>query len=108
METATLNPEQVRRLDGLRNRQTRYELVLVAPAGRYLVAYCVRKGKIGALAALRARVAYLGRFVSGPRPLGADWDRVDKAWVIGGARVHWSGRTQRDAIMHGELSYIGD
>lgn len=104
-----LTAQQTQRLEGLRNRSTRYEVIAEYAGGSWLVGYTARTGKGGLMAVVRRNDCELIErlevgeestcSVSGGR-LGA---RLDMSH---GAVVRFSGRTQREAIISGELDRI--
>lgn len=101
------------KLAALHNRATRYEVVAIKqePIGetRVLIGYTARHSRHGLLAACRQRgevmIKALGLNDTSmlfPAKRAADGFDIDK-WSI-----RFSGRTQRDAILEGELQYVGD
>lgn len=104
----TLSPTQQAQLARLHDGPTRYEAVLTLADGRrFLVGYAARHSKAGLVAMIRQ---------NGPAILALMPDLTDEhrmtwkapAFDFGnGARVGWSGRTQRDAIMGGTLPFVG-
>jgi hypothetical protein len=104
---ASLTPEQVRKLERIKFHPTRYEIELVKPDGTaMLVCYSSRRSISGLLRAMRDRWAQIVRAgnISG---IGY---RIGKARAYSfenGVVIRFSGRTQRDAIMRGELPFIG-
>ncbi len=106
----TLTPAQMASLERLKNYPTRHEAVLSKPDGsQVLLAYTPRKSIRGLLDAAQDR----GKDVVAHLAL-ADDARMEAAkgkqelHFSDGSRIHFSGRTQRDAIMEGSLAYIGD
>ena len=98
----TLSSEQHAQLARLHNAPTRYEAVLTLADGRrFLVGYSPRHSKAGLLAAIQR----VGPAILAKMPDLTDEHRM--TWKAAGfdfgngARVAWSGRTQRDAIMSG-------
>ena len=101
-----LTAEQTRKLERLQNCATRYEAVVIRQDGeKRLVAYSGRKSRAGLLSAVQQRgqavIAFLGLSDSDQMT----WRNGEFALGTGHA-IRWSGRTQRDAIMQGELTYI--
>lgn len=100
---------QTRQLERIQHHATRYEVRLTLPDGRaMLICYTPRKNKTGLLIAMQER----GEKILSIMPEMPDSCRVsyDKAlgFVFGnGASVAFSGRTQRDCILTGELPFIG-
>jgi hypothetical protein len=95
-----------RKLASLQNRATRYELVASHPDGRrFLVAYCGRKNRQGLFSAVAGRAAAMTALT------GDESIHFGKRAADGGTMGEWtirfSGRTQRDCYLEGELEYIG-
>jgi hypothetical protein len=106
---APLTAEQLRKLDRLRHFATRYEIEIVPPNGAaMLVCYTPRRTMRGFMEALSERWAPI--IATGIVPQDMKGERIGR--TIGyrfenGAIIRFSGRTQRDAIMSGELTFIG-
>ncbi len=100
-------PEQLRRIARLKNRDTLYEAEIVrADGARVLLAYC-RKSGSGLREALRKRTEAVVRFLGGPKAI--TWGRgTAPVEIEGGGSIRFSGRTERDAIVEGELPYVGN
>jgi len=105
-----LTDQQQRQLERIKHYATRYEVKLTLPDGRaMLVCYTPRKSRAGLLGALQSRgEAILAHMPGLPDDARLTYDKAQGFGLGNGARVAFSGRTQRDAIMAGELSYIGD
>jgi hypothetical protein len=105
-----LTEEQIRRLERLRNCWTNYEVEVALPDGRkMLVCYTQRRSLSGLLSAIFDRWQPISR-VTGlpPDDPCAYRDKNRKEYVLeDGSVVRFSGRTQREAIISGELPYIG-
>ena len=97
----------IERLSLLRNYATRYEAICVsADARRALVAYSGRHSFQGLVAAVRRNGAAVAAF------LGLDDTAImsrkgARLAFSNGAMIEWSDRTQRQAIMEGELPWVG-
>jgi len=97
------------KLEAIRHYATRYEVALSCSDGRrMLVCYTPRKSRAGLLDAIQSR----GRTILAHLPDLPDDARTTYAAATGfslgdGARVHFTGRTQRDSICNGELPFIG-
>jgi hypothetical protein len=97
------------KLERIQNYATRYEVALSLDDGRkLLVCYTPRKNRAGLLSAIQNR----GRAILAHMPDLSDDARMSYAAATGfnlgdGHRVHFTGRTQRDAICSGELDFIG-
>ena len=101
---------QTRQLERIKYYATRYEVRLTLPDGRaMLVCYTPRKSKAGLLDALQSRgKAILALMPEMPEDSRLTYTKAQGFALGNGARVAFSGRTQRDAIMAGALPYIGD
>jgi hypothetical protein len=106
---ASLTPDQIRKLERIKFHSTRYEIELVKPDGTaMLVCYSSRRSISGLIRAIRDRWAPIVR--AGNIPEGAIGYRIGSARAYNfenGTIIRFSGRTQRDAIMRGELPFIG-
>jgi hypothetical protein len=97
------------RLNRLRNFVTRYEVALTFADGRkMLVCYTPRKNKAGLLSCIQSR----GNAILAQMPDLSDdarltYDKTTGFDLGNGCRVHFTGRTQRDAISNDELGFIG-
>ena len=101
-----LTTEQVAKLTRLQNHATRYEAVVERHDGtKRLLAYSGRKSRQGLLAAIRQRGQAVLAFLALSETDQMTWEKGAFALGTGNA-IRWSGRTQRDAIMEGELPYI--
>jgi len=100
-----MTPEQERKLARLKNYRSAYELILTNGTVRYLVCYTSRKSKIGAYRAAQKRFDSLMKATGGISPWVAKPTEVfhGDEW-----RIYFSGRTQREAILAGELPFIGN
>lgn len=102
-----LTEAQSAALGRLHHGPTRYEAVLVLPGGdRRLIGYTPRKSKPGLLRAAQR----VGRQIVATAAITDDAQMTWRAGGFdlgGGARIEFSGRTQRDAIHGGELAWIG-
>jgi len=95
------------KLDRLKNYRTRYELIASHPDGRkLLIRYTARQGRRGLLDALTMDAARVCQV------LGADDIHWGKRAADGGHMGEWtvkfSGRTQREAILGGELPFYAN
>lgn len=91
----------------LAHQSTRYEIVLtLADGSRLLVGYTPRKSQTGMLSAVqRVGAAILGFMPDLTNDHRMTW-RKGGFDMGNGARIAWSGRTQRDALQHGPLPYV--
>jgi hypothetical protein len=95
------------KLERLRNYSTRYELAISHADGRrYLVAYSPRNNRRGLFDAVRGRGAAIVALT------GADdmvfGNRAADGATVGAWTIRFTQRTQREAYIEGELSYVGD
>jgi hypothetical protein len=105
-----LSPEQIRKLDRIQGRRTLYEMAVIrADGAKALVCYtsppsrrfmwdviCKRSDKI---------LAFSGAAQNGERM--AFLGKAKEVKIGNGAIIRLTGRTQRDAIIEGELPYVG-
>lgn len=108
MATQSLAPALRWRLDRLRDNPTTYEVVVIRPDGRRrLLAYTRRaKHLLRRAAARRARDVAI--FVCVRDVVLTNVPKQDAVRIIGGGEVRFSGRTERAAIMEGELPDVRD
>jgi hypothetical protein len=93
------------RLARLANHHTRYELIAVSPEGRrVLLGYTARRSRSGLRAMLRQNAPSVVA-VCGSDSFGLAKRAADGA-TVGAWRVVFSGRTQREAIIAGELPFV--
>lgn len=99
-----MTEKQIKQLERIKNRRTLYEVVLLMPDGReFLAFYCVRTY-------LRLSVAAENRYEELKGKTGFDKFAVypntkpSKLETI--PVLKFSGRTQRDAIIKGELPFF--
>ena len=96
------------RLARIRNRQTLYELTIAHPDGRrYLVAYAQSKGRTDLWRSVTSekRVDRIVK-LTGTEEITFAKRAADGA-TMGDWAIRFTGRTQRDCIVEGELTYIG-
>ena len=105
MATGTLTDVQQRRLARCRNRRTLYELAVKHADGRaVLLGYCDRHSR-NMLYRVACKHGPKLAALTGAESLTFGAKSRDGA-TIGDWSIVWTGRTQRDAIMEGELPYI--
>jgi hypothetical protein len=91
------------RLEQIKNRATRYELVLRKAGHELRLAYTRRKNRAGMLDMIWRNSAELVSFTGAQEfKLGAD----KRSAIMGEWLVAFSGRTERDAILAGELPWF--
>lgn len=101
-------PTTLEKLSALQNYRTRYEIVAECGNKRLLIGYSPRVSRCGLLAAMQN----VGPAIIQHLAIG-DGDTISwhtkprihcltSGWLIG-----FTGRTQRDAILAGELPFIG-
>lgn len=103
-----LTLEQTQKLERIKLYRTRYELVLQHPDGRkYLICYVGgSKSRRTTLDTVREKGEHIARIVGDPDAEIFLPKKSADAATIGQWQVRW-GRTQRDAIIEGELTYVG-
>lgn len=101
------------KLERLHNRATRYEVVAEHQDGRrYLVGYTSRPSRQGIAAIIRQNAEHVVRKLA--LPADAEFTISGKGrfghvfTVPGGWSMRLTGRTQRDAIIGGELEFVAD
>lgn len=102
----TGDPLKIKKLERIKHRSTLYELILEGNGKRYLVAYAPKSGaQLCRTAFARAEMIVKAAGIPENQP----WylTQSDKATTAGFV-IRYSGRTQRDAIIEGELPFIGD
>lgn len=107
---ATLTDAQRAKLALLQNRATRYEVAVThADRRRVLLCYTAKHSSRGLTDALRGRMVEVGTFLALPDEarfaVQAGENRITAS---SGGEVSFTGRTQRQAIMEGELPFILD
>ena len=106
----TLTAEQTRRLQAIQGYSTKYEIALTLPDGRKMLFRYGRKSRSRIAAAVCDRRVDFA--VALGVPLSLLWldtqptDHPGAVMLNDGATVGPTGRTQRDAIMAGELPRI--
>lgn len=97
------------KLESIHNRATRYELAAIMGERRVLIAYTGRRSRHGLLEACRKRGPQVVALTcpSGEELLNFD-KKASNGATIGQWAIRFTGRTQRDAIMEGELPYVAD
>lgn len=106
-----MTPLQQIRLQQIANRFTRYEVVLCLPDNsRRLIGYTARPGRSGLfrmLSAVAPRVLALMHLPETSRVKCSGRGKLGHVWTFdNGAAVRFSGRTERDAILAGELETL--
>lgn len=95
------------KLEALKWRATRYEAVLEHNGARYLIGYTAMHSRHGLLKVAQAHgqqiIGFLG--VSADQEMTAG-KRAADGFRIGDSAIRFTGRTQRDAILEGELQPI--
>ena len=98
------------KLSRLKNYATRYELVASRDNGadRYLIAYTPRNNRRGLWAAVTepARAAKLVKLTGSPEITFGK--KASDGATMGDWEIRFSGRTQRECYLEGELTYIGE
>jgi hypothetical protein len=103
-----LTTEQIAKLERCRNYATRYEITARHPDGRaFLVCYTPRVSRPGLLKAIQ----HVGRHILEKLTVGENdvmtWHTKPHVHCrTSGWEIGFTGRTQRDAIMSGEMPFI--
>ena len=97
-----MSDDQIRKLNAIKNYSTRYELAVERDGRRFRIAYTVRHSRAGLLAAVRQHGTELVDFAN------SDDMRFESKFVahIGNAKVWFTGRTQHQSIIEGELVWL--
>lgn len=98
-------------LAAIRHQPTRYELEAIetGTGRRLLVCYIGQRSRFGILRALRNRAQLMTRVFDLGENDQITWRKPARDGCdVGGWHVRFTGRTKREAIMAGELDYIGD
>lgn len=101
-----LDAVMLRRLNRLKYGRTRYELVAAHPDGRRILVGYTSKGRRGLAAMVHKVGNELAAFCGDPYITYSP--RVADGATIGDWRINFSGRTQRDCILEGELPFVCD
>jgi hypothetical protein len=94
------------RLDRLKNRRTLYELAAVLADRKVLVAYCGRRGRSGLWHACVKRGPELAALCGTDRLTFAT--RAGDGATMGDWTIRFTGRTQRECYIEGELPFVCD
>jgi len=109
-ETTTmllLTEMQKAKLKSLTSNRTLYEIEMATPSGfKYLIAYASRRSFRGLLDVVRQRGTVILRVLGLPEDTRVERDWAGALRFPDGTIIRFSGRTQRDAIMFGELPFI--
>jgi hypothetical protein len=105
-EAMPLTERQIRRLESIKNYHTQYEVLLIGPDGQnILIGYTSRHTRKGLLDLLRRHPDAVINLVGGDAKTtyGRKMLSFSSGWT-----AKFSGRTERDAILYGEMPFIGD
>jgi hypothetical protein len=106
----SLSEDQIRKLTAMQNRGTYYEAAVIRADGTQArLGYLGRHSAIGLFTAVRGRpcrvLAFLGLDPNGS--IECDFDKKTKSVKFDdGAVIKFTGRTERDAVMAGELDAL--
>jgi len=98
--------EKQTKLARLKNRHTRYEIIAAKGEQKVLVGYTARKGHSGLYAMLSGNAESWGKFAGNADPRIHFRKPASEGADSEGWHIHFSGRTQRDAICNGELPFF--
>ncbi len=94
------------KLESLRNRSTKYELVASGPDGQIVLAGYCSHGKNNILSMLRRNGEQWADRISADAMVTLAKD--GRSAQLGPWKVYFSGRTQRESIILGELPFFVD
>jgi len=103
-------PTKLEKLTRLKNYGTRYEVSVTFPDGHeMLIGYTMQRSKFGLLAAMRKQgPAILARIPGNLEDDNSLNYSKTAGFTLGhGTRINFTGHTQRDAIIRGELPFVG-
>lgn len=99
-------------LAALHNRATRYELAAIKGEQRLLVSYTAQRSRQGMLHACRNRAEHIIRVAQVSPDTLLMFQRIGTGQgykaLMGDWAIQFTGRTQREAIMNGELPWIAE
>lgn len=101
-----MTTEQQTKLARIQRYATRYELVLEHDGARYLVQYTSQRSRRGLLASARTMADHIVRIAGGDEITFAS--RAADGAMVNGWKLHFSGRTQRECILAGELPFVAE
>lgn len=99
-----MTPELTAKLARLKNFHTRYEIVATKDGQKILAGYTARRGRRGLLGMLSMHAAAWTALTGDNAIQFAK--RTADGGTMGGWKINFSGRTQREAILGGELPFI--
>jgi hypothetical protein len=106
-QPTALTAAQESRLESLRNHSSRYEVVASRDGEIILIGYTIHKSRSGLLATLRREPAATTAVMCPKGDEMVTWLKpAIHGCTIGGWLVRFSSRTERDAIMEGELKHV--
>lgn len=103
-----MTASQIEKLTALQRRGTRHELILTDGSTSYRIAYAARNNRSGLIASTRAVSARVFETAGSEKGLVTFGKRAADPVAIDGTvwSIRWSGRTEREAIIAGELPYV--
>jgi hypothetical protein len=104
-----MTEDQMAKLESIKNFHTRYEVEVVrtADGARRLVCYTPRKSRRGLADAIGQRASSIKAFLGlGEQAMGDFRGTTEYLVFPNVGSIRFSGRTQRDAILAGELTYV--
>ena len=104
-----LTESQANRLTRIARYRTKYELTMSDGTRSFLVAYSEGRARRDIMKCIQAdhRLPQILSLIGSETEITFAKRAVDGA-VIGPWKIRWSGRTQRECILSGELPYVGD
>lgn len=101
-----MTENQNAKLEAIKNRATRYELVIERGAERLRLCYTGRKNRNGIIDAIRRNGAELVDLTGAESFKLGSGNCAGPSVLLGDWRICFSGRTQREAIIAGELRWF--
>jgi hypothetical protein len=104
-----MTSEQERKLAAISNRYTRYEVAAIQGETRIRIAYTMRRSRPGLLEACRNNGPEIIKALAVSDSQMLMFIKANGQWVIelGSWVIRFTGRTQREAILAGELVWVG-
>jgi hypothetical protein len=91
----------------LANRATRYEVALEHEGRQWLVGYTIRRSRQGLLAKMREQGQAILRITAMPEDARVTSPNPETLAFSNGSVIRFTHRTQRDAVLSGELPFVG-
>jgi hypothetical protein len=101
---------QTQKLERLRNRRTLYEVAAIRGESRVLISYAGQHSRHGLMKAISIHGQQIVDVFQLPATARMTFGEKasDGVTLPGGIVIRFTGRTEREAILSGELSFIGE